>query len=170
MDDTAIYECQVIVSPTIKEVAVVELLIRRPPKITQNIEITPPIAALNNSAELKCIADGYPRPSISWVREYNAILPFGGHVFNGSTLKITEVSKQDRGLYFCIADNGIEPADRRSVNFEVEFAPEIYVPRPRVAQALDYDIELECKVEGYPAPSVLWFKDGVQVQTDSDYR
>lgn len=159
-----------IVSPTVKETALVELLIRHPPKITQNIEVIPPIATLNQSAELKCVADGYPRPSISWIREYNAILPSGGNVFNGSILKITDVSKQDRGLYYCIADNGIEPADKRSVNFDVEFPPKIYVPRPRVAQALDYDIELECKVEGFPSPSVSWYKDGVHILTDSDYR
>lgn len=143
---------------------------RHPPKISQIIEITPPVASLNGSAELKCTADGYPKPSISWVRENNELLPSGGHFYNGSILKITKVSKQDRGLYYCIADNHIEPADKRSVNFEVEFPPKVFVPRPKVAQALSFDIELECRVEGYPAPAITWLRNDQQLQDDSDQR
>lgn len=145
-------------------------MVRHPPKISQIIEIIPAVASLNGSAELKCTADGYPKPSISWVRENNEILPSGGHIYNGSILKITEVSQQDRGLYYCIADNLIEPADKRSVNFDVEFPPKIFVPRPKVAQALGFDIELECRVEGFPAPSIIWLKNNVPLQDDSDQR
>lgn len=104
------------------------------------------------------------------MRANDAFLPAGGRAFNGTVLKINEVSKQDRGLYYCIADNGIGQPARRSVNFEVEFPPKIYVPRPRVAQALDYDIELECKVEGFPAPQVFWYKDGSAIYNEGDYR
>lgn len=104
------------------------------------------------------------------MREYDAILPAGGNLFQGNILKINEVEKQDRGLYYCIADNGIGKPDRRAVNFEVEFSPKIVIPRPRVAQAIDYDIELECRVEAYPAPTVVWFKNGVQLYSEGDYR
>lgn len=145
-------------------------MVRHPPKIAQVIEITPPVASLNGSAELKCTADGYPKPEISWVRENNELLPSGGHIYNGSILKITDVAKQDRGLYYCIADNHIEPADKRSVNFEVEFPPKIFVSRPKVAQALGYDTELECRVEGFPVPSIIWLKNGTPLQDDNDQR
>lgn len=88
---------------------------------------------------------------------------------SGNILKITEVKHNDRGLYYCIADNGVG-ADKRSVGFDVEFPPQISVPRPKVAQALDYDIELECRVEGYPAPSVSWFKDDQEIHNNDEYR
>lgn len=78
--------------------------------------------------------------------------------------------QEDRGLYYCIADNGVENSDRRSIRLEVEFPPKISVPRPRIAQAVDYDIELECRVEAFPAPSVLWYKNGVQISNYGDYR
>lgn len=148
-----------------------DLLIRHPPKISKDIEIEPTPAALNGTAELKCTADGYPQPTISWKRADNALFPAGGNIFNGTILTIKDISKQDRGIYYCIADNGIGQPDQRTVNFEVEFPPNISAPRPRVAQALQYDIELECRVEGFPAPQVSWWhKDGTQLYSEGDYR
>lgn len=124
---------------------------------------------VGRKAELKCIADGYPRPSIMWKREYDAIMPSGGHAHSGNVLTILSVSKADRGTYYCIAENEVGKADRKSVNFEVEFAPTISVPRPKVAQAVGYDIELECKVEAYPAPVIQWFKGAVPIMNDADH-
>lgn len=62
------YQCQVTVSTTYKDSKSVDLLIRYPPKIDQAVEVTPKLVPLNASAELKCISDGYPKPSISWAR------------------------------------------------------------------------------------------------------
>lgn len=157
-------------STAYKDVRNVDLLIRNPPKISKDIEINPSPASLNGSAELKCVAEGYPQPSIAWKRAGDALIPAGGNIFNGTILKINDISKQDRGIYYCIADNGIGQPDQRTVNFEVEFPPKISAPRPRVAQALEYDIELECKVEGFPAPQVSWYKDGNQIFSEGDYR
>lgn len=157
-------------STTYKDFKSVDLLIRYPPKIDQAVEVTPRVASLNGSAELKCIAEGYPKPSISWTRVTGGFLPSGGHFFNGTILKIDQVSAQDRGIYYCNADNGIGQPAKRTVNFEVEFAPKISVPRPRVAQAINYDIELECKVEAFPAAEISWYKDGTQIHNEDDYR
>lgn len=124
---------------------------------------------LGETATLTCLADGYPRPSITWTRAYNAILPGGGQTFNGNVLTLTEVTKLDRGTYYCTAENDVGK-DKRNVNFEVEFAPVISVPRPKVAQALDYDIDLECKVEANPSPAILWLKNGEHIINDGDHR
>ena len=155
---------------TYKDSRAVDLLIRYPPKIDQAVEVTPKVAQLSGSAELKCIAEGYPKPSISWTRATGGFLPAGGHYFNGTVLRINQVSVQDRGIYYCIADNGIEKPARRTVNFEVEFPPKISVPRPRVAQAVGYDIEMECKVESFPAAEIAWYRDGTQIYNEDGYR
>lgn len=169
LTDTGIYECQAYISATQKETKQVELLIRRAPIVT-DIEITPSPVPVGNSAQLKCIADGHPRPTIYWSRSNEKLLPGGGNKVAKVDYKIETVTKEDRGLYFCTADNGVGPPAKRSVNFEVEFAPSISVPRPKVAQALDYNIELECRVEAYPAPTVVWYKDDLQIHDSSDYR
>lgn len=148
----------------------VQLLIRRPPKIVEKIVVEPTPAELGGSAQLKCVAEGYPKPSISWRRDHDVQLPTGEQEFKGSVLLINGIHRQDRGIYYCIADNGIGQPDRRSINFDVEFPPKITAPRPRVAQAIGYDIELQCKVEGYPAPSVIWFRNGVQIFGEDSYR
>lgn len=169
LNDNAFYECQVVLSSRNKEVAQVELLLRRPPVIAEAIEVSPSPVPEGQAVVLKCNSDGYPRPTIYWSRDYDAILPAGGQIHVGNELNIDEVAKEDRGLYICTADNGVEKAAKRSVNLEVEFAPIISTPRPKVAQALDYNIELECKVEAYPAPTVVWFKGEQQIHEDSDY-
>lgn len=168
-DDAAIYECRVQQSAKEKQDKTVELLIRRPPKIIEKILIEPSPATINGTAELRCNADGYPRPSISWRRDHDVKLPNGEAEFKGNVLQIAGIQKQDRGIYYCIADNGIGQPDRRSINFDVEFPPKITVPRPRVAQAIGYNIELQCRVEGFPAPSVIWFRDDAQIIGEDDF-
>lgn len=76
--DTAIYECQIIISAQDKITSQVELLVRTPPKISDSLTTVPASTPIGGSAQLKCIAVGYPKPTISWKREYDAILPNGG--------------------------------------------------------------------------------------------
>lgn len=93
----------------------------------------------------------------------------GGATYTGSILKINAVRKEDRGTYYCVADNGVSKGDRRNINLEVEFAPVITVPRPRLGQALQYDMDLECHIEAYPLPAIVWVKDDVQLSNNQHY-
>lgn len=93
----------------------------------------------------------------------------GGATYTGSVLKINSVRKEDRGTYYCVADNGVSKGDRRNINLEVEFAPFISVPRPRLGQALQYDMDLECHIEAYPLPAIVWVKDEVQLSNNQHY-
>lgn len=145
-------------------------MIRRPPKIVEKIQVEPSPAILGGTAQLTCTAEGYPKPSISWRRDHNVRLPTGEREVKGSVLRISAIQRQDRGIYYCIADNTIGQPDRRSINFDVEFPPKISTPRPKVAQAVGYSIELLCRVEGFPAPSVIWFRNNIQIHDEDDYR
>lgn len=73
-------------------------------------------------------------------------------------------------MYFCVANNGIGEPDIKRYGLDVEFPPTISVPRPKVAQALDYNIKLECRVLAYPAPAVSWFKNDQELHNTDDYR
>ena len=119
---------------------------------------------------MECYAGGYPTPRISWRRENSAILPTGGSIYRGNILKIKHVRKEDRGTYYCVADNSVGKATRRNIAVEVEFAPVVTVPRPRVGQALQYDMDLECHIEAFPLPIVKWIKDGRELATNQHYR
>lgn len=77
--------------------------------------------------------------------------------------------KEDRGTYYCVADNSVGRGTRRNIDVEVEFAPVITAPRPRLGQALQYDMDLECHVEAYPPPAINWLKDDVVLSNNQHY-
>ncbi|XP_058467363.1 lachesin-like [Malaya genurostris] len=167
--DAGLYECQIQVNSTNKVTATVELQVRHPPILLDNLAATTVTKAEGEDVKLTCSAEGYPRPSITWKREYNTILPIGGQVFNGNVLSLSSLTKEDRGTYLCLADNGVGRPDSRTINLEVEFSPVISIPRPKVAQATEYDIELECVVQAFPSPSISWFKNGHPIHNGGSY-
>lgn len=79
------------------------------------------------------------------------------------------VTKDDRGTYYCVADNGVRSGARRSVGVEIEFTPYVSIERPRYGQALQYDAILQCHVESFPSPSIQWFKDGFPLTDNQHY-
>ncbi|KAL1117792.1 hypothetical protein AAG570_004107, partial [Ranatra chinensis] len=166
--DAGVYQCQVIISLNNKIAADVDLLVRRPPVISDN-STRSLIVSEGQQVTLECYAGGYPPPRILWRRENNAILPTGGSMYRGNVLKISAIHKEDRGTYYCIAENGVGKGARRNVAVEVEFSPVISVPRPRLGQALQYDMDLECHVEAYPPPAIVWTKDGIQLTNNQHY-
>ncbi|XP_050358593.1 lachesin [Nymphalis io] len=167
--DAGWYLCQVIMSVSNKITAEVELQVRRPPIISDN-STRSIVTSQGESAQMECYAGGFPPPKISWRRENNAILPTGGSIYRGNILKMNSVHKEDRGTYYCVAENGVGRGARRNINLEVEFAPVVTVPRPRLGQALQYDMDLECHVEAYPPPAITWLKNEVQLSNNQHYR
>ncbi|XP_018016707.1 lachesin-like isoform X2 [Hyalella azteca] len=163
------YLCQVLISRTNRVTATVNLLVRRPPYILDNSTRTV-VVSDGDSVKLECYAGGVPTPSISWRRENNAILPTGGSIFKGNILMIPSVRKEDRGTYYCIADNGVSRGDRRNINVEVQFAPVVEATRPRVYQAMQYDMDLECHVEAYPPAAIVWIFRQESIVNNRDYR
>ncbi|KAF8770750.1 Lachesin like protein [Argiope bruennichi] len=160
--DTGLYQCQVIIGSTSKLTEDSWVYVRIPPVILDNSTQTVQTTS-GAKVFLQCYAIGYPEPKVSWRRENNDILPTGGVVYRGNILAIHNISKHDRGTYYCIADNGVGKGARRHVGVEVEFAPVVYIPKARYRQALGYDMDLYCQVEAYPEPSILWLKDQHQI-------
>lgn len=166
--DAGTYTCQVVISIVHKVSANVKLSVRRPPVISDN-STQSVVASEGSEVQMECYASGYPTPTITWRRENNAILPTDSATYVGNILKIKSVKKEDRGTYYCVADNGVSKGDRRNINVEVEFAPVVTVPRPRLGQALQYDMDLECHIEAYPPPAIVWLKGDVQISNNQHY-
>ncbi|CAB4064676.1 Lachesin [Lepeophtheirus salmonis] len=166
--DAAVYQCQVIISLVDKEVAEVPLIVRRPPIISDNSTRSVVVLA-GQKVELRCYASGYPPPTIYWRRQDNAILPTNTSVFKGNILQFDHVRNDHRGTYYCVATNVVGTGARRNVYVEVEFAPEITIPRKRLGQALQFDAELVCSIDAYPAPAIEWFKNRKKLQNSQHY-
>lgn len=167
--DAGTYQCQVVITMTNKITADVQVLVRMPPVISDN-STRSRVVSEGQSVRLECYASGFPPPKIFWRRESNAILPTGGAIHKGNILSIPRVTKEDRGTYYCVADNSVGRGARRNINIEIEFAPVITISRPRVGQALQYDADLECHVEAYPPPAITWLKDGQVLSNNQHYQ
>ncbi|ALC47359.1 Ama [Drosophila busckii] len=166
--DMGPYECQVLVSSTDKLTKKLNLLIKTPPVISEQTPKSKLVTEGQN-LEVSCHANGFPTPTISWARVDNALMPAGGYLLNEPTLKIRTAHRLDRGGYYCIAQNGEGQPDKRLVRIEVEFRPQIAIQRPKVAQMLSQSVDLKCAVQGFPAPTVVWHRNGVQLQSGRRY-
>ncbi|KAG7210533.1 hypothetical protein KM043_012053 [Ampulex compressa] len=125
--------------------------------------------------KLTCRARGVPPPRVSWRREDGKDIiirePFAGtalsqkfHVtsvaeFQGEELNLTKISRNEMGVYLCIASNGIPPAVSKRILINVYFAPVIRVPNQLVGAPLGTDVALECYVEAFPKSINYWVKE-----------
>ncbi len=73
------------------------------------------------------------------------------------------------GQYVCTASNDVGEPVNRKITLEVEFAPYISVPRPRVPQAEHFDAELSCHVVAYPAAGITWRRDNKTITNNGNY-
>ncbi|XP_065226739.1 lachesin-like [Planococcus citri] len=167
--DAGVYKCQILISQNHQVSREVRLQVFSPPIFYDNSSSTV-VVSERNAVHLECYAGGIPKPQISWKRENNAILPTGGPVYKGNVLKINNIRREDRGTYYCTADNKVGKNIKRSIAVEVEFAPIVHATRNMVWQALNYDADLECRVEAYPTPQIAWIKDGVQLAANQHYK
>ncbi|XP_078322930.1 limbic system-associated membrane protein-like [Crassostrea virginica] len=75
------------------------------------------------NVSLTCKARGYPEPQITWYKvEDNQEETFVG---SGQQLSITEIRREDAGVYKCTAFNGIGTKDTREIEIFVEYSPAI---------------------------------------------
>ncbi|XP_015783363.1 lachesin [Tetranychus urticae] len=165
--DSGTYQCQVITGTTSRVTAEVNVTVRVPPTIIDN---STRVVTTSEGAtiELECYATGHPKPMISWRRENNEILPTGSAVYFGNILSIHNITKEDRGTYYCIANNSVGTEAKRNVGVRVVFSPQISAPIDTYRQAFGYTVELECISEGYPAVDVYWLKDHYRLNDASN--
>lgn len=71
---------------------------------------------------LRCAANGFPQPSVEWVREDEKTISNGAWEASsmpGHTLNITKVNRVHMGTYRCLADNGIPPVANQTFQVDV---------------------------------------------------
>jgi len=161
--DEGRYECQIIVGINNKVTQDLYLRVLEPPVINDNSTRSVVVNEFE-SATLECAAKGSPSPRIEWRRADNAILPTGGIIYRGNRLRIHSVKKEDRGTYFCVADNQVGKAAKRHISLEVEFSPHIDDEQAEklVQQALGFEVGLTCSVEAFPPATIIWIHNGIQ--------
>ena len=123
--------------------------------------------------------DGSPPPKGIWLLEGEEIKADGERVIiteeeadDGlgviTTLRITKVSDEDNGKYTLLAKNTAGEAKADSL-LDVMGKPK----PPKVVKELEpkevvipgkKDIKLQCKISGFPAPTIKWYRDGNEIK------
>nr|XP_020858651.1 neurofascin isoform X6 [Phascolarctos cinereus] len=109
---------------------------------------------------LECIASGVPAPDIAWYKK-GGDLPAGKVKFENfnKALRITNVSEEDSGEYFCLASNKMGSI-RHTISVRVKAAP-YWLDEPKnLILAPGEDGRLVCRANGNPKPTIQWLVNG----------
>ncbi|KAM7044385.1 neural cell adhesion molecule L1 isoform 2-T3 [Molossus nigricans] len=122
---------------------------------------------------LECIAEGFPTPTIKWLRPSGPMpadrVTYENH---NKTLYLTDVVEEDDGEYRCLAENSLG-SDRHAYYVTVEAAPYwLHKPQSRLYGPGE-TARLDCQVQGRPEPEVTWRINGIPMEElakDQKYR
>ncbi|XP_015506338.1 neurofascin isoform X15 [Parus major] len=113
---------------------------------------------------LECIASGVPAPDIMWFKK-GGELPVGKtklENFN-KALRISNVSEEDSGEYFCLASNKMGSI-RHTISVRVKAAPYWLDEPENLILAPGEDGRLVCRANGNPKPSIQWLVNGEPIE------
>ncbi|XP_036769471.2 hemicentin-2 isoform X1 [Manis pentadactyla] len=116
------------------------------------------------NASLPCPARGTPKPQVTW-RKGPSSEPLrdrpGLVVLDDGSLFLATVSPTDGGDYWCQATNEAGSVSRRA-ELAVHVPPSIGEDRRRanVSGMAGQSLTLECDANGFPAPEIVWLKNG----------
>uniref|UniRef100_A0A3Q1LMZ4 Neogenin 1 n=1 Tax=Bos taurus TaxID=9913 RepID=A0A3Q1LMZ4_BOVIN len=172
--DGGLYRCMVESGGPPKYSEEAELKVLPDPGATSNLvflkQPSSLIRVIGQSAVLPCVASGLPTPSIRWVKNQETVdTESSGRLvlLAGGSLEIDDVTEDDAGTYFCIADNGNETIEAQA-ELTVQAQPEFLKQPTNIYAHESMDIVFECEVTGKPTPTVKWVKNGDMV-IPSDY-
>ncbi|KAM8819215.1 neurofascin isoform 4-T5 [Rhynchonycteris naso] len=114
---------------------------------------------------LECIASGVPTPDIAWYKK-GGDLPSDKAKFENfnKALRITSVSEEDSGEYFCLASNKMGSI-RHTISVRVKAAPYWLEEPENLILAPGEDGRLVCRANGNPKPTVQWMVNGEPLQS-----
>uniref|UniRef100_A0A7N5KTI0 Hemicentin 2 n=1 Tax=Ailuropoda melanoleuca TaxID=9646 RepID=A0A7N5KTI0_AILME len=129
---------------------------------------------VGENASLPCPARGTPKPQVTW-RKGPSSEPLRGRpgleVLDDGSLFLASVSASDSGDYECQASNEAGSTSRRA-KLVVYVPPSIREDgrRANLSGMAGQSLTLECDANGFPAPEIVWFKDGQPIPETGRHR
>ncbi|XP_061709263.1 neuroglian isoform X3 [Cydia pomonella] len=122
--------------------------------------------AENETAVIRCKADGSPDPQIKWVYNGEPIErapPNPRRTVAADSITITGLTKKDTGNYGCNATNSIGYV-YKDVYINVQsIPPEIREGPENVTKVDGSEVVMRCRVFGAPRPIVKWMRNDVEL-------
>lgn len=140
-------------------------------KFSPKVRIEPEYLEVHvgNPVTFKCIADGFPKPRLSWKMVHGDKILNSNATFSSETgiFYIPNARKEDEAEYECYATNSAGSDTRKTVLFVHDYHKYAYihvngvVPTARITPSTYSAIKgekmkFECNVTGKPIPSVRW--------------
>uniref|UniRef100_A0A8C1L1X7 Ig-like domain-containing protein n=1 Tax=Cyprinus carpio TaxID=7962 RepID=A0A8C1L1X7_CYPCA len=137
----------------------------------------PQVVPVGGTARFECYVDGLPTPSITWEKDQagrQEITSDSVHEYislpNG-VLQILGVTKEDEGLYRCVAFNSARKRFSQEASLTVSLSQEsevvIVAPPRNSTVVMGRPAVMECMAQGEPKPFVSWSRqDGKPIATD----
>ncbi|XP_078098195.1 neurofascin homolog (chicken) a [Mustelus asterias] len=113
---------------------------------------------------LECIASGVPTPDIIWYKKGGELPWPKVRIENyNKTLRISDVSEENSGEYFCLASNKMGSI-RHTITVRVKASPYwLNEPQNLVLAPGEYG-RLMCQANGNPKPDVRWLVNGEPIE------
>ncbi|XP_034393118.1 neural cell adhesion molecule L1-like protein isoform X10 [Cyclopterus lumpus] len=121
---------------------------------------TEKVLLMGENLQLECIPQGYPTPTITWMKMGDK-LPLRTQFLNfGKLLSISSVDESDGGKYMCKAQNSAGEAVHY-IDVIVEDRPKWETGPPQgQLTVIGTDVQIKCSVSGKPTPDITWRRNG----------
>ncbi|XP_062870965.1 neurofascin [Trichomycterus rosablanca] len=122
------------------------------------------ITKLGEELILECFASGVPAPTIKWTKDWERLPMEGMQLENfNKTLRIKNISMEDRGEYMCTASNRMGSIDH-TITVIVKSAP-FWLEKPQsLILSRDDSGQMECRADGIPRPQIQWLVNGEPIE------
>lgn len=116
---------------------------------------------LGKSAMLHCSSTGIPQSIMWWLKDGQP-LRTGSRVrqLTNGQIKITSVTKEDRGMYQCFVKNEYDSAQDTAEIRLGEVSPQLVYKFIEQTMQPGPSVSLKCSATGNPTPQISWNLDG----------
>ncbi|KAM7427496.1 Roundabout 1 [Porites harrisoni] len=181
--DTGLYKCTVSVPPNKSDYKLTKIEVKAPsaPKISPYTEQTEILEG--STKAIKCVAEGYPKPTVDWYRNGKKMNVTNCHsnpqscdkvdyevyeegdgssglhtIYTVQVLKIrSALYPRDVGEFKCVASNGVSSDAELSVSLDVQVKPTLKERLVAVAVVEGKEAEVSCTVtKSNPLPTFSW--------------
>ncbi|XP_069938509.1 cell adhesion molecule Dscam2-like [Cherax quadricarinatus] len=119
------------------------------------------VVDMGKTAEFRCVVQGHPITSVSWLRNGKSLPPDGRFVTSPrELLTVSKVGKEDRAMYQCVVSGhhyNVQAAAHLALG---DSSPELHYKFQEQTLQPGPSVSLKCVATGNPPPQFLWSLDG----------
>ncbi|XP_015126574.1 Down syndrome cell adhesion molecule-like protein Dscam2 isoform X1 [Diachasma alloeum] len=119
---------------------------------------------IGKDAKFQCAITGLPTPTISWAKDGLPVREGAGRIKvlgnGGSTLHISSITRDDKGMFQCFAKNDYEMVQATAELRLGDAAPQLVYKFIEQTIQPGPSVSLKCIATGNPTPHFTWSLDG----------